>query len=180
MRISIIAKRYANSLFIVSKQKNEVKKTLSEIKKVVEIFDRATVEFFKNPLISVYDKMKVSENSFSNKGLANELYNLFLLLTEKNRMHFFPEIVEAFQQRSDEDEGITRGTVYSARSVNEDTRMELENKISSAVGKKIILKYMEDPSVLGGMVVKAGGWTFDESIESHLKILNEQLNRSSN
>jgi F-type H+-transporting ATPase subunit delta len=48
------------------------------------------------------------------------------------------------------------------------------------LNKKIILTYKEDPTLLGGVVAQVGGWTFDDSIETHLIKMNEELNRRAN
>ena len=72
---------------------------------------------------------------------------------------------------------MTRGTVKSAKPLSEDAKKDLESRINKILNKKIILTYKEESTLLGGVVAQVGGWTFDDSIETHLTKLNEDLNR---
>lgn len=178
MKISSIAKRYAKATFIILKQKGQEEQGLKQMLFLKSVFTPEVVSFYSNPLVSNEQKFQVSKKAFESKGLLEEVYNLLLLLTEKGRMGIALEIVEAFQQKVDEEAGITRGVVKSARQLSKEMITSIEGKINKVVGKKIVLKYEEDPKLLGGMVASVGGWTFDDSIDSHLKKLEEQLNRS--
>jgi F-type H+-transporting ATPase subunit delta len=80
----------------------------------------------------------------------------------------------------DIEEGVTRGVVRSAQALNDDAKKEIENKINKVLNKKIVLTYEQDPKLLGGVVAQVGGWTFDDSLDTHLKKLNEELNRRAN
>jgi F-type H+-transporting ATPase subunit delta len=70
--------------------------------------------------------------------------------------------------------------VKSAKALSDEGRKDLEGKISKILNKKIILTYKEESTLLGGVVAQVGGWTFDDSIETHLIKLNEEINRRAN
>src|SRR5437868_4697254 len=67
-----------------------------------------------------------------------------------------------------------------AQALSTDAKKSLETKISGVLKKKIVLTFQQDPKLLGGVVADVGGWTFDDSIDTHLKKLNEELNRRAN
>lgn len=180
MIVSEISKRYAKALFSDSL---EVNKNKFEALKAVEqilFHDSEVRSFFVNPMNSVENKSKALKAAFGDKTLAEDVEGVLQVLVNKSRISLFPEIVEAFHQLMDQEAGITRGVVKSAKPLSAGSTKELEDKISKVLKKKIVLKYQEDSSLLGGVVAHVGGWTFDDSIESHLKKLNEELNRRTN
>ncbi|MGZ3745795.1 MAG: ATP synthase F1 subunit delta [Pseudobdellovibrionaceae bacterium] len=182
MKITEVSRRYARALIAVAKQKGEHERVQNELYAIVQILksDFHTYEYFTNPLIAAEQKKIVVKNTFSGKGLLDEIYNLLLLLVDKNRMALFEEIAEAYQAQIDIEHNVTRGSVKSAKPLSEEGKKDLESKINKVLNKKIILTYKEDPTLLGGVVAQVGGWTFDDSIETHLIKLNEELNRRAN
>src|SRR5262249_48841149 len=96
----------------------------------------------------------------------------------KNRLGVFKDIVGAYEQIADEAHGVMRGTVRSATVLAPEERKRIETLVSRATAKQVILTYKEDPSLLGGLVAEVGSYTFDDSLLSHLKRINEQLTRS--
>lgn len=182
MTVSEASRRYARALLALTKQKGQHAQAQEEIGLIATLFkkDQAVREYFSNPLISPEQKKHVVQNSFSNKGLLPEVFNLLQLLVDKNRIGAFEEIAEAYQEQMDLEQGVTRGTVKSARPLSEDAKKTLESRIHDLLKKKIILTYKEDPNLLGGLVAEVGGWTFDDSIETHLIKMNEELNRRAN
>ena len=182
MKISEVSRCYAKALIAVAKQKGQhdrVQKELAAVASAIKA-DAQIQAYFTNPLITPDQKKKVIQNTFSGKGLLEEVFNLLLLLSEKNRIGGFEEIAEAYQEQMDLEQGITRGSVKSAKSLSDEAKKDLEGKITKILNKKIILTYKEDPTLLGGVVAQVGGWTFDDSIETHLIKLNEELNRRAN
>jgi F-type H+-transporting ATPase subunit delta len=182
MKIREVSKRYAKALLTVAKQKGAHAKVLAELTAVSQAFssDKAIKEFFENPTVTPEQKISALKGALGNKGLSDEVMNTLLLLSEKGRLDTLPEMVEAFGQALDDEQGVTRGTVRSAKQLSQDDQKNLEAKIHKVLNKKIILTYQEDPKLLGGIVAQVGGWTFDDSIQTHLKKLNEELNRRAN
>ncbi|WP_413289470.1 ATP synthase F1 subunit delta [Bdellovibrio sp. HCB337] len=182
MKISEVSRRYAKALMALAKQKGQHARAHSELEAIAKVFktDATVHDYFLNPLIGPDAKLAVVKNSFQGKGLSEEVYNTLLLLAEKNRMGKFEEIVAAFEEQMDVEQNVTRGSVKSAKALSEGDKKDLEGKITKILNKKIILTYKEDPTLLGGVVAQVGGWTFDDSIETHLIKLNEELNRRAN
>lgn len=182
MKVNEISKRYAKALLAVVKQKGTHAKTYAELQTVADSFqkDLAVGRYFKNPMVSSAEKVAAVKNTFTGKGLSEEVFNTLVLMAEKNRIQFLPEVALAFQGFLDIEDGITRGVVRSAQPLAADAKKELESKVSKVLNKKIVLTYQQDPKLLGGAVAQVGGWTFDDSIETHLTKLNEELNRRAN
>lgn len=182
MKVTEVSRRYAKALMALVKQKGQHIRVHQELDQISQIFkaDTSAQDYFLSPLVGLEQKKTVIQNTFHSKGLSEEVYNLLVLLAEKNRLGQFDEIVSAYVEQLDLEQNITRGAVRSAKALSEADKKDLESKIAKILNKKIILTYKEDPALLGGVVAQAGGWTFDDSIETHLIKLNEELNRRAN
>jgi F-type H+-transporting ATPase subunit delta len=177
--ISEVSRRYAKALYENSKATKTTDKVFAELRVLAEsIKTDATVrEYFSSPLVTPDQKINALENALTGK-LSEEVLNFLLLLAEKNRLEVFSDILLAYEQISDEDHGVTRGTVRSATALTPDAQSRIEEIVNTVTKRKVILNFTVDPKILGGMVAQVGGWTFDDSLESHLTRLNEELKRS--
>jgi F-type H+-transporting ATPase subunit delta len=182
MKISEVARRYAKAIMSLVQDKKQQFRAQEDMSAIATILqkDAQISEYFNNPLVPQEQKKAAVKAAFADKGLLEEVYNLLLLLSEKNRFGMFEQVSAAFQEEMDAAQGVTRGTVVSAKAMVPEARKSLEDQIHKILNKKTILTYKEDSSLLGGVVAQVGGWTFDDSIETQLIKLNEDLNRRAN
>jgi F-type H+-transporting ATPase subunit delta len=182
MRVSEVSKRYAKALLAVTKQKGVHLKAFAELQVIAKAFvqDASIKAYFENPVITPDNKVAAVKAALTGKPMSEEVLNTLVLLAQNNRIEALSDVVIAFQDLLDKEDGVTRGTVRSAQALSADAQKDLESKITKVLNKKIILTYELDPKLLGGVVAQADGWTFDDSIETHLKKLNEELNRRAN
>lgn len=175
--ISEISKRYAKALFTAAKQAGLQDKALAELAAVASAInaDKVSKDYFSNPLVSAREKETVLKKSLTDKGLMSDVQNFIFLMAQKNRLKHLGEVVSAYEEISSAEKGITTGVVRAAKPVGSEEKKKLEEKINQVLKKKIVLTFKEDPSILGGVIAEVGGWTFDDSIETHLKKLNEAL-----
>jgi len=177
--ISEVARRYASALYDLSKTAKNQEQVFGELRALKQAFDADPTisDFMSSPLIAPDKKIAALKGALSGK-LSNEVANTLILLAEKNRLPVFTQLVEAFEAISDRDHGVTRGTVRSASPLSPEARKQIEDTVTKVTKKKVILNFTEDPKLLGGMVAQVGGWTFDDSLETHLTRMSEELNRS--
>ncbi len=178
--ISEVSRRYARALYELARTAKNQDKVFAELRVLKQVFegDQAIHEFVSSPLIAPDQKIAALKAALSGK-LSPELTNTLILLAEKNRLDIFAEMVAAFEAISDEDHGVTRGTVRSASALSAEARQQIEDTVTKVTKKKVILNFTEDSKLLGGMVAQVGGWTFDDSLETHLTRMSEDLNRRS-
>jgi F-type H+-transporting ATPase subunit delta len=177
--ISEVARRYARALYDLSKSAQNQDQVFSEIRTLRQVFstDKVVGEFIASPVVGPDQKLAALKGALSGK-VSQEVTNILMLLAEKNRLEIFSDLVSAFEEISDEDHGVTRGTVRSASPLSPEARKQIEDTVTSVTKKKVILNFTEDPTLLGGMIAQVGGWTFDDSLETHLTRMSEDLNRS--
>ncbi|MBX3020467.1 MAG: ATP synthase F1 subunit delta [Bdellovibrionales bacterium] len=179
MKNMMLATRYAKALYNLAKEKGEQDAVFNQMRVVAEAFeDKEISEYIQSPLIRPTDKVKAMEKVIGSINASEVLKNFLLLMVKKNRLSIFAEVVTAYQMISDEAHGVTRGVVRSATVLAPEERTRIAELVSKATKKQVILTYKEDPSLLGGLVAEVGSFTFDDSLTSHLKRINEQLTRS--
>lgn len=178
--ISEVARRYARAFFELSKAAQTLDIVFSELRTLRDILneDQSIQDYFTSPVIAPDQKISAIKAALSGK-ISSEVLSALLLLAQKNRLGLFSEIVEAFESINDDDHGVTRGTVRSATVLSGEARQKLQETVSNVTKKKVILNFTEDPKLMGGMVAQVGGWTFDDSLETHLTRMSEELNRRS-
>lgn len=175
-----LATRYARALYGLAKETSEQDAVFAQMRTIDEAFslDKTIGDFISSPLYRPTDKVKALESITAKMDFSAALKNFLLVLARKNRLSILPEILVAYQTIADEAHGVTRGVVRSAAVLGPEDRKRIEEFVSRATKKQVILTYTEDPSLLGGLVAEVGSFTFDDSLTSHLNRINEQLTRS--
>ncbi len=148
--------------------------TLNELRQVLKVLeDKEITSFIVSPVVAASQKLETISVALDNKGLSDLTKNLLLLLAKRNRLMLLSDVVEGFQGELDKSNGVVRGTVKSAVNLDQEERKQVENKVSEFFKKDIILNYTTEPKLVGGLLANVGSFTFDDSISSYLKRLNE-------
>ncbi len=178
--MSELSKRYAKAFFDYLKESGLISQVFPQMERLSGISGEVFFEFVSSPVISVEEKQKVLEKTIEEVlgDGSTEILNLVRLLVRKKRSEILPEVIRSFLQIVDEDQGVTRGSVVSASALNTDYKKMIEDKVIEMTKRNVVLNYVEDKSLIGGLVAQVGGWTFDDSLSSHLKRLRDQLKRT--
>ncbi len=178
MKALNLARRYANALFLTAKENNEEEVVYNELKVFADAFNETEItEFFANPVNSLSSQVAVIKKLTDGLKMSETLKNFIHLLSEKNRVQLVAEIIESYQNLIDEKNGVTRGEVISSHMLTPQEREKIEDIVSKKTKKRVILTYKEDANLLGGLIAKVGGYTFDDTLTMHLGRLNEDLRR---
>ena len=178
MMITDLASRYGASLFDTAKSEGQQEKVLLELRLIRAVFQASpeVKEFFYSQAVSAHSKQDLLDKTLMNR-LSTITTNFLGVLAENNRFEHLETIVYAYEEILDESHGLTRGQVQTATSLTQDERKKVESQVEKSIGRKVILSFEEDAQLLGGMIAQVGGWTFDDSIKTHLKKLGDDLNR---
>lgn len=173
-----VALRYAESLFDLAKETNQVAaydKDINLIKTVLES-DPSFVPFFCHVLIEEQVKCDLLDKSF--KGVVNDyVVNFLKLLVRKRRMRYIMQIIEAFKSITNEYYGIQEGILYASYDISRAEVKKVEKALSTKLDKKVNLKVISDPSLIGGIKVEINNRVFDGSIKNKVTLLKKELLR---
>lgn len=179
MKVSQLAFRYAKAVYQLSSESKNQDKTLGELRALAQAFgkDFEIGEFLASPLIKPEDRERALNTALQGGGVSTEVHQLLLLLIRNGRFKVFSEVVEAFQTLTDEANGVCRGAVRSAVSLGPNERQQIETIVEKVLKKKVIMTYKVDPAIIGGLVAQVGSYTFDDSLDAHLRRMNDELKR---
>lgn len=101
--------------------------------------------------------------------------NLIYTLAGSGDLHLLDNVILDLEQQL---ELVGRGLVGSVRSavpLTAEEKARLEESLSARFGEDLVLSYEVDPTIIGGVVVRAGDLVIDGSVAAKLAALKEQL-----
>ncbi len=179
MKTNEVSRRYARSLFEIATEDNTSELILSELNEINKAYnDKEVSEFMKSSLVDSENKLKVIESLTTAFNFSDTIKNFMKTLARKDRLAILPQIAAGFELCTDEKNQVVRGTVKSTHVLSPEERAEIEKTVQAAINKKVILTYTEEDNIIGGIEAHVGGYTFDDSLLTHLNRLKEELKRS--
>ncbi|QEK13219.1 F0F1 ATP synthase subunit delta [Crassaminicella thermophila] len=172
----LVAKTYAQALFEVAVEGNQLEKIKEELTFVLETFKKYPefYQLYNTPQINKEEKKKVIEEVFKDK-VSIELMNFLKILIDKRRTKAFEGIVNKYGRLANDHNNIVEGTVVTVVPLKDEDKLKIENKLSAMTGKKIKLKNEIDPSIIGGILVRIGDKVIDGTIQNRLNELQKSF-----
>jgi len=171
-----VARKYAQALFAAAKEKELIDKAYEQFNdlKAFLASDSTLLTFLKAPEVPEEHKEVLVRNVFRER--IEQLFIEFLIvLVEKHRIAFLPEVIDEFTRLVEAEKGIGRATVITATPLNETEKSDLVTKLTAKTDLKIELEEKVDPDILGGMIVILHNEIIDGSVRRGLDLLEEQL-----
>jgi F-type H+-transporting ATPase subunit delta len=176
-RDTVIARRYAQALFLAAQKKDAIDRVAQDLAGVLAV-DQAAGDRFRHfleaPQVTTEHKFAVLESAFRPvvHGLVVEFFRLLL---NKKRLFELRSIVEEFQRLVEDHKGVVRARVTSAVPLADGEIKGLVAALESGLKKQIRVVSNVDPGILGGLVVRVGDRIADQSVRTQLTQLREQL-----
>lgn len=103
------------------------------------------------------------------------LRRLLDLLVERDRIALLPAIEEAFREQVNERRGVVSAEAISAIPLAPEQARALAEALREAGGLEAELTTRVDESLIGGVLVRMGGKTYDGTLRSRLRALRRHL-----
>ena len=107
--------------------------------------------------------------------LSDKGQNFVSILAEYNRISLLPQISELYELLKSNHEKTMEVVVTSAYPIEEADNRKLTEALKRKLQKEINLSSTVDPSLLGGVVIRAGDTVIDNSVRSKLEQLSQVL-----
>ena len=178
---NVVSRRYAAALFSIGKEAGmeELERygaSLSALGEAVEKTPKLA-ETFRNPVLSSEEKKKIVLSLLDVVGGGAVEKRFCALLADKDRLSLLPTIAVDFGIMLDEACGISRGVVTTAVELDEEYMDKIKNKLESQTGRKLVLEFVIDPAIIGGIVLRVGDSVYDASLRTQLDNLRESIKR---
>ncbi len=174
---SKVAKRYAKALFGLGQEVGKIQDYGKDLNAFAALY-RSLPEFARvvsSPVFTLDERKRILGIVLDKSDLSTTAKNFLHLLLEKDRIEAIEGIADYYQKLMDEASNIARAEVVAARPLKEDALKRLEKSLGEATSKIVKVEVREDPSLIGGIVVKVGDLVLDGSIKAQLRGLRESL-----
>jgi F-type H+-transporting ATPase subunit delta len=104
-----------------------------------------------------------------------ETLGLLKFIVNQGRARHLPQILEQVASLAAEARSAVVAEVRSAIPLDEKQQDELGKALSKATGKKVQIKVIVDPTVMGGIVAKVGDTVIDGTVKRRLEQLKDQV-----
>ncbi len=131
--------------------------------------------FLLNPGISFEDKKKVLDNLSKEAQLNETVKEAVEYVVKQNKANVLKYIADEFRFEIEKFFATVKGEIITAFPIDEETVNQIKETIEKKLGKKVEFETKQDPSIIGGMIVKAGSYVLDSSIKTQLLKLEQQL-----
>ncbi len=180
MQVSEVARRYANALFTLVSSNGSFDVIVEDLKAIKQALtkDPEFLKMLNAPVVSSSDRIEFIQKTFGTTIKSEKLKDFLSLLVDKGRIYLLLQIIESFEKAVDEKNDVLRGTVKTAAPIESEQRKSLEESVSKRLNKGVALEYEEDKSLVGGIRIEVGSYLFDGSIETQIRMLNDDITRS--
>jgi len=171
---SVYARAFADAIFA---QKLDPAKTLQEARSLVQLVGESKDlrEVWEAPSIPPPQKRSLLDAIAARAGISRPARNFMAVLIDHGRVSFLAPIVDQLEREVIQRLGFAEAEIISARELSQGERRTLEAEIEKTTGKKLRARYTQDPSILGGAIVKVGSTIYDGSVKGQLEKIREQL-----
>ncbi len=175
-----LARRYARALILLGQENNAldvIGAGLGTIGGVLDLNGGELRGVLVNPGVPLAERHAVLSEVLRRLGLHAYVNNFLRLLLDKSRFAVLPEITAAFGEMADELAGRVRATVRTARALDAVTAAKVEGALAQATGRTVVVRYVVEPGLIGGMVAQVGDKVYDSSVRGRLEQLQLALTR---
>jgi F-type H+-transporting ATPase subunit delta len=167
---------YADALLSVARAEGRLQEVEDELLGFSQALERSDElrMALTDPQLPVERRVAVVEELMGGKALVTSTA-LAAFIVGAGRTHDLPAIVSAFVEKSAEGRDHEVAEVRSAVALDAAQRDRLAAALNEATGKKVEIKVVVDPSVLGGLVTRVGDTVIDGSVRHRLEQMKEQI-----
>jgi F-type H+-transporting ATPase subunit delta len=132
-------------------------------------------EVFLDPSFPAAQKVTILDKMNTRLKMSQTVRNFIAVLINHDRIEDLDAVLSDFHHEINMRLNIAEVEVTSARKLDENERKSLEAQVAGMTKGTISTKFREDPSLVGGVIVKIGSTVYDDSIRGRLNRLKEQL-----
>jgi F-type H+-transporting ATPase subunit delta len=178
---SNIAKRYARAFFEIAGGEKRYEEYYHELGRFSAVLkeNKSLSEFLANPIFAQPDKKAVVESVLEKIRVSPLTANFLKLLVDKRRIGILSDIEGCYRELMDNALKKVRVTVKTAFPLTGELSDRLQMGLEGLTGREVEMTVLEDPALLGGIVVRVGDTLYDGSIRTQLNnirnLLGEEL-----
>jgi F-type H+-transporting ATPase subunit delta len=171
-----LVRGYAEAMFMIAEAEGELEAVDDQLYAFAKLIERDTRvrEALTDPSLPAENKRGLIRDALGER--ANPVaVNLLGFLVEQGHAREIGRIVQDLAEVAAERRERALAEVRSAVPLGAEQRARLAEALSKATGRKVEVKVVVDPSVVGGIVARVGDAIFDGSVQSRLAEVKHHL-----
>ena len=175
MRAETIARNYADTLFTLGEKSGrtrEYAEWLDAVAGAIAVTPKAQAAL-SSPRVTKAAKAELLTRSVS--GAPREFQLYLQSVVRRGRQVLLGEIARAYLDLLDLKLNRVRAGVTLARQPDQALRQTIVQELEKELGKEVLATFAEDPSILGGVIVRLGDRVLDGSVRRRITRLRRQL-----
>ena len=174
MAQQLSGQRYAQAIFDLALENNEVEQWGQDLGVVSEAFQDADfAALMKHADMSAADKRAATGSVLA--GVNTLVRNLVDLLVSKGSVDSVADVYTSYTELLDQHLGRQRVEVTTAIALDEAEANRITSFVSELVRREVVLTTKVDESILGGLVIQIGDRLLDGSTKARLDGLKNRL-----
>jgi len=171
-----LARRYSVAIFNLAVDRNVLDAVAEEISLINEVLinNNKFRYFLFSPRIDINAKKQVLKSIFGD-SITPILLNFFFLVLDKKRQTLLLKMFEHFSTLYDNHRNRTVIIIRPAVSLDSDTHAEIKRVFEKALHKTVTIREDVDPSIVGGLQIRANNTVYDSSILYSLSRMKDLL-----
>ena len=170
-----VARPYAEAVFERARETGRLGEWAETLQVLADAMrEPELVAFVTDPKLTPAQRTEVMLD-LGRARLDAEAQNLVRALVENDRLVVLPEIAALYETRKREAEGQTKVVVSSALPLDAAVLEQLAGALKAKLGQQVEIITEEDPSLIGGVRIRAGDTVIDGSVRGRLHQLANEL-----
>ena len=171
------AERYSLALFELSEENNLLSQIEDQSSSILNLIEQSEdfSNLIKDPTTSQEDLLKVINTISENNKFESLFKNFLSFLIQKRRFFFIERILKSFIEICSRKRGELKAELKSAKELSNEEIKKITEELTKNFSSKIKLNYIQDESLIGGLVVQVGSTMIDTSIKSKLQQIENRM-----
>jgi F-type H+-transporting ATPase subunit delta len=133
--------------------------------------ERLFRDFMLNPQVPNEKKVEYLAELSSKFSLPSEVKEFINYFVELNAMPMLGEIKRLYDHEVEKFLRLSKAFILTAKKLDEKTLESIKSKVKQILNRELEFEVQEDPSLIGGFVVKTSGFVLDASVKRALEKL---------
>ena len=175
--ISVVAERYASSLFELAREAGEIDSIGRELDQFEALINESAElkRLVMSPVFSADEQSRAMGAIVDRAGIRGLTGNFLKVVARNRRLFALPGIIRAYRIIAADHRGEVSADVTSAYPLDAAQESDLRAALKDVTGKDVALKIKVEPAILGGLIVKVGSRQIDTSLRTKLSSLKLAL-----
>jgi F-type H+-transporting ATPase subunit delta len=175
MKSAAVAKRYAEALFQVAKEKGNVDVVEQELKSILDVLAAHPNfrQILLHPSITLTAKKQHLDELFGGR-VSETVLNFLKVLFDARRQDVIEDVYTEYVRLTDKEKGRVKAEVESAVPLSEEELNTLKQTLSKN-GKQVEVTTSVNPNLIGGARVRIGDRVFDYTVATQLNRFRQTL-----